>query len=399
MRTDTRHELMTNDRTQIIRLAKKIIPIKAISPKSGGNGESKRADFLEKTIQGFGVKTQRYSYVDDDKFERPNIVAQVGSSKRAINIIAHIDTVAAVDLKAWKTDPFKAVVSGDKIFGRGSEDDGHGLISGILSLKAASQAAQIGNKYSFRLVLAADEEMGSEYGIVKLLGEKLFKKNDIFIVPDWGTPRGNQIEVAEKGILWLKITVHGKQTHGSTPNLGMNASRLSSELQLRIYKELNLRYALEDEMFDPKYSTFEPTKREQNVDSINIIPGKDVFYMDMRILPKYGVADILARVKKIIKESGMQAEVEVEQRNEPSMVQAKSSAAYNMLHCAIKSELHLKPIPVGIGGGTVAAYLRHSGYDAVVWGVIDDMAHASNEYVRISAVEKEIAVIKRLLTL
>ncbi len=37
---------------------------------------------------------------------------------------------------------------------------------------------------------------------------------------------------------------------------------------------------------------------------------------------------------------------------------------------------------IGIGGGTVAAYLRNEGIDAAVWGRIDETAHMPNEYCK-----------------
>ncbi len=45
----------------------------------------------------------------------------------------------------------------------------------------------------------------------------------------------------------------------------------------------------------------------------------------------------------------------------------------------------LKPTPkaVGIGGGTVAAYFRRAGADAVVWGTGDESAHSTKEHVKI----------------
>jgi succinyl-diaminopimelate desuccinylase len=36
--------------------------------------------------------------------------------------------------------------------------------------------------------------------------------------------------------------------------------------------------------------------------------------------------------------------------------------------------------PVGVGGGTVGAYLRNEGYDTVVWARVEESAHMPNEY-------------------
>jgi len=52
------------------------------------------------------------------------------------------------------------------------------------------------------------------------------------------------IEVAEKSILWLKFKTLGKQTHGSTPQKGINsfkaASFLITELQ-KLYRFYDLK--------------------------------------------------------------------------------------------------------------------------------------------------------------
>jgi succinyl-diaminopimelate desuccinylase len=36
--------------------------------------------------------------------------------------------------------------------------------------------------------------------------------------------------------------------------------------------------------------------------------------------------------------------------------------------------------PVGIGGGTIAAFLRRDGIDSAVWSKLSDTAHQPNEY-------------------
>lgn len=105
------------------------------------------------------------------------------------------------------------------------------------------------------------------------------------------------IEIAEKGILWVKVTVYGKQSHASLPELGLNAYRLGSELTLEIDRKLHEVFNYEDPLFIPPRSTFEPTKVEPNVGNVNTIPGKHVFYIDCRILPKYSIDEVLRVIK------------------------------------------------------------------------------------------------------
>jgi succinyl-diaminopimelate desuccinylase len=121
----------------------------------------------------------------------------------------------------------------------------------------------------------------------------------MFLVPDVGSQKGDAIEIAEKSILWLKFEVYGRQTHASMPV--MNASRRAMKFILDLDEKLHAKFNLRDELFNPPYSTFEPTKRERNVENINTIPGIDVSYMDCRILPNYRLEDVIDYIESVKK--------------------------------------------------------------------------------------------------
>ena len=54
-----------------------------------------------------------------------------------------------------------------------------------------------------------------------------------------------------------------------------------------------------DPLFQPPCCTFVPTRHEENVPNINSLPGKDVFYIDCRILPGISHDDVLASAREI----------------------------------------------------------------------------------------------------
>ena len=54
-----------------------------------------------------------------------------------------------------------------------------------------------------------------------------------------------------------------------------------------------------DEIYDPPYSTFEPTQRWGNVASPNVVPGKDEFCFDMRVLPQINLDDVVKKVEEV----------------------------------------------------------------------------------------------------
>ena len=219
----------------------------------------------------------------------------------------------------------------------------------------------------------------------------MFHKNDLVLIPHGADSEGRTIEIAEKNLLLLRVHVMGKQTHGSRPDSGANACLAACALSLRLH-DLEKIFDKHDSLFEPDYSTFQPTKREKNVDSINIIPGEDWFCMDCRILPCYSLDQVLAQVNKACREVEAQYGVKVEyttpQKSESPATPVDAPVAQK-LAAAIKKVHNIDAKFIGIGGGTVGAELRRKGIDAVVWSTLDDQAHQPNEYCVIDNLIKD----------
>jgi succinyl-diaminopimelate desuccinylase len=380
--------LIDSYRQDMIGRMKEMIPIRAISPSSGGEGELERAMFLDKLLGSWGIKTRRYDYKDDTGAIRPNIIARIGNAKKTIWFVGHTDTVAEGDRSLWKGDPFCVRIDGDRMYGRGTNDNGQGVMSSIYAMRAIKESG-IDTGYNFGLVLAADEEVGSRYGMQKLVEEKgLFSKSsDMFVVPDWGNDRGDIIEVGEKGLLWLKVTVKGKQVHASTPDLGVNAYRYSIRFLYEADEMLHSKYGKTNSLFNPNVSTFEMTKHEKNVDSTNIIPGIEVSYIDCRVLPDYRLDDVLCDIKAIARRFP-QVSISIDPivREDPAAATQADSEVVRILASSVHRLKGIKPRLMGIGGGTCAAFPRKKGMQAAVWSTEPDIAHQPNEYTRISYV-------------
>jgi succinyl-diaminopimelate desuccinylase len=378
-------------RSDLIRTAKKMLAIKAISPESGGTGEARKADYLESVLRSWGLHPKRYDYIDAYKAKRSNLVIKYGSMKKTLWLLVHMDTVSEGDIHLWRTCPFKPVVKDGRIYARGAQDNGQSVLSSMYALRSLLGKRL---KYNYGLIMVADEETENRYGILKLLKERIFKKGDMFVVPDTQFPGGRKIEVAEKSMLWLKVTVTGKQVHGSTPEEGLNAFKAAAKFALEVDAYMHKHYARRSKLF-PTGSTFEMTKHEKNVDSVNIIPGKEVFYFDFRVVPGYKLSSVLADVRRLAQESAAKIYVEVVQKQE-SRPTAPNAEIVRLLQGSIKSALGSNARLVGIGGGTFAAYLRNAGFDAAAWGMGNDIAHQPNEHSCISDIEGEIAVFSDL---
>lgn len=373
---------------ELVELQQNLVAIPALGPLNDGIGEKDKADWLKNRLEQMGlgpVHELNAPATDVPCGYRPNIAAILPGTdtSRTFWVISHIDIVPPGDLTLWDTDPYTLVRDGDTLIGRGVEDNHQGLVSSMLLAKTLKDL-KITPPMNYGVLFVADEETGSGYGLDYVVKNHadFFGKNDMFLVPDSGTSEGDAVEIAEKSMCWIKIVVNGKQCHASSPQQGVNALVAASDLILRSRALYDIFNDV-DPLFDPAQSTFEPTKKEANVQNINTMPGRDVFYIDCRVLPQYDLADVLGQLRRMADEvesvHGVRIDIDTIQREQAAPATPEHREIVQKVMNGIRRVYAVAPRPVGIGGGTVAAILRRAGYDAVVWSKLNHMAHQPNE--------------------
>lgn len=388
MSFDAVKKRIASSKAEIVELETLLTSHPALAPESGGDGELEKVTALEAWLksQGF-TQFQRFDAPDSRVSSgiRPNLVVTIPGKDDSFSVwfMAHTDVVPVGELSLWHTDPWKVIEKDGRLYGRGVEDNQQGLVASTVAALALLREG-ITPPHTVKLLFVADEEVGSTYGIKYLLKEhNLFKKDDIILIPDGGDSQGATIEVAEKNLMWLQFTVKGKQTHGSRPDEGINATLAGYDLALRVHG-LEAVFDKRDALFDPPYSTFQPTKKEANVPNINTIPGEDVFCMDCRILPCYTLDQVRVELRRCVKEVEDKYGVKVEW-TEPQTAESPATPVdapvARRLAEAVKAVTGVDTRFIGIGGGTVGAELRVKGFNAVVWSKLDETAHQPNEYI------------------
>jgi succinyl-diaminopimelate desuccinylase len=363
--------------------------IHPLSPDVGGDGEWEKGEWIKEKLKELGADDIIELNAPDLEVSsgyRPNIIGTFKgkSKKRKVWLLTHLDVEPVGDLSLWDGDPFDPYISEGKVFGRGTEDNNQDITAAFYAIKALKEL-DIDFPYDINLVFLSDEESGSKKGMRYILNNypNLFSTEDYYIVPDGGTQDGLKIEIAEKGVIWFKFHIKGKATHASTPHLGKNTLKVCAKLVLAL-RELETKFPFRDSIFDPPYSTFEPTLKEKNIPNVNMIPGNDVFYMDVRVLPEYSNKEIEEEVKriskKVEKEEGVKIFVSkiLEIRTERKTPE-NSKIVENMKE-AIKTVLKKEPKVTGIGVATLASFLRNIGLKVAVWRKINKTAHKPNEY-------------------
>jgi succinyl-diaminopimelate desuccinylase len=389
----------------IIELEGLLTAIPALAPESGGDGEWQKTEALEAWLRNKGVEEIEHHDAPDARVSagvRPNLVATIKGQHpgKRLWIMTHTDVVPEGDRSLWQTEPFSVVVKDGRIYGRGVEDNQQGLVASVFAVLAMLEHGLV-PEHDVKLLFVADEEYGSAHGIQWLLANRsLFAADDLIVVPDGGKPDGSEIETAEKNICWLKITTRGKQCHGSRPDDGANAFLAGCALALSLHRMEDEVFTDRNPIFDPQRSTVTPTKKEANIPNINTVPAEDVFYVDMRLLPQYPVDFVLAECRKRMDEVQSHHQVritfEVVQRNE-SPATAVDAPVVTLLAQAVEAVYGVKGQAVGVGGGTVGAYLRRAGYPCVVWSRQDETMHSPNEYARLANIIGDAKVFLHLM--
>lgn len=246
-----------------------------IATPSFSKEEDKTAGIIEAFLNSRDVQTQR---------KGNNIWAynrHFDASKPTLLLNSHHDTVKANP--GYTRDPFAADVEDGKLFGLGSNDAGGCLVSLIATFLYYYE--QEGLSYNICLAATAEEEISGTNGLECILPE--LGPLDFAIV---GEPTQMNLAIAERGLMVLDCTVHGKAGHAAREE-GENA----------IYKALkdiawfqNYRFAKVSEQFGPlKMSVTIINAGSQH----NVVPALCTFTVDVRVTDAYTNEEVLKIIK------------------------------------------------------------------------------------------------------
>jgi acetylornithine deacetylase/succinyl-diaminopimelate desuccinylase family protein len=356
---------------EIVRLATELIGANTVNPP--GN-ECLAVNVVEKYFKTLGIQYDIFEKIKG----RTNIVGYIGSGNPILLVACHLDVVPPGD--GWNTDPFKSVVRNGRIYGRGASDN-KGQMASMLVLARFLKENESKLNGSFLLVGAADEEKGSSLGMKYLLDECKVTA-DFAIIPDVAHNM-RMIDVGEKGALFLNITSHGKQAHGSTPEKGTNAIWDMIEL-LNKLKDIKFK-RLSHKLFTP------PTLNLGTISggvASNIVAAKCEARLDIRYLPGETKEEVLNNVKEMIasiRKHNPTANYEITIDSDLPPTQAPlNNPLPNLIAMHTEFILGLNPKTMGLSGTTVTKQLIEKDVMAVGFGPGDeDQSHIANESIEI----------------
>jgi acetylornithine deacetylase/succinyl-diaminopimelate desuccinylase-like protein len=210
-----------------VELLRDLIRIPTVNKGTGDAGdanESVAAERIAEHLRSGGVEPK----ILEKKKGRGNLVARIkgDGTKPPLLLNAHLDVVEA-DAGRWKHDPFAAEIHDGYIWGRGAIDMKHMAAMSACVMTLLARHVRDGGRLERDVIFAAvaDEEAGCALGSMYLCDEHADEVRAEYMLGEIGAFSLHlfgrtfyPIQVAEKGVCWVRATYHGTPGHGSIPD-------------------------------------------------------------------------------------------------------------------------------------------------------------------------------------
>ncbi len=382
-----------------VKILKDLVAIPTVNPP--GEKYKEFAYYSKEVLESLGLKVEVIEvpkeyvskhYPDYTSYPRYIVLGRVGEGGPVVHFNGHYDVVPAGS--GWSVNPFEPVIKDGRIYGRGVDDMKGGIASFLTALKTLLEVER-GFEGSIEVALVPDEEIGGVTGSGYLV-EELKLRPDYVII---GEPSGsNTIWVGHKGAFWALIEVYGKQVHGSTPWLGINAFEYMIKIADRIIREykplLDARKSIY-EYDDPKGAkpTINIGGEVRGGAKVNIVPGYYAFSIDRRVIPDEKLEDVekefLEYIEKVkLDYPEVKIKVVVTNRLPPALTDPNSKLALTAKEAG-KEVLGFEPKTTICLGGLDMRFYTEKNIQTITYGPgVLGNAHIADEYLPLEEFNK-----------
>ena len=350
-------------------IAKNLIEKESITPKDGGCQE-----YIKNELADYKFKHEN---IDVENVK--NIWLRKGSREPLLVFAGHTDVVPPGNIDEWNTDPFKAEVKSNVLYGRGASD----MKSSIASMVAATQRFIDNNpnhKGSIGFLLTSDEEGPAKYGTRKVI-EK-FKREKINIdycivgEPTSSKKFGDTIKNGSRGSLTGNLKLIGIQGHIAYPNIAKNPIHFAGNL---ISKLNNYEWDAGNKYF-PKTSLQISSIKSDEVAS-NMIPRSIDIVFNLRFSNELTQDDIKIKFEEILSSLDCQYEIIWNCSAEPFITD--EGKLTRILQKVIKETIGVNSNLSTTGGTSDARFISKHAKETVEFGPLNQTAHKVNENINL----------------
>ena len=375
---------------ELLAMVERLIAFETVSRDSNLGLIEWTRDYLA----GLGA-TSRLTY--DATGKKANLFATLGEGSRPGLVLSGHTDVVPVEGQAWDTDPFKATVIGDKLYGRGSADM-KGYIATALVMAPQFLASKANAPLHF--AFSYDEEVGciGVRGLIKDLQDIGLKTAGCIV----GEPTLMQPIIAHKGTHRFRCCITGREAHSSYTTQGVNAIEYAARIIVYIRQMADRLQQLEtrDYAFTVPFTTMQTGLIRGGL-AANIVPKECEFIFEARTMPgasehklfqevKDFAATLLPEMQRIEPNAAIQLEL---MNTAPGMNMLESDEIVKLATALSRNK------PNGaVSYGTEGGLFQAAGIPTVICGPGDiEQAHRPNEFVSLAQLALCEAFMQRLL--
>lgn len=365
-------------------IVQKLISYPTVTPLECGIFE-----YIASLLQDFSYERMDCSEVKNAFFYKDFSPLQK-EGKIHLCFAGHIDVVPAGE--GWESDPFEAVIKGEYLYGRGSQDMKGGVGAFLDAIIQAQKEGICGN-LALSVLLTSDEEGagvdGTRYVLECLNKENRLPHFALVAEPTSEKVIGDMIKIGRRGSINGKIIIKGVQGHVAYPNKCVNPIEL---LGKRFGEIAGKNLDDGDENFEP--SKIVVTDIRGGMQVCNVTPSDLVMMFNVRNSTLTNQEDIEAYLQSILE--GLDYELTLQTSSSPFLTQRDNALIRKLSFCV---QNVMGEIPkLGCSGGTSdARYFAPYGIGVAELGVCNDRIHAKNECVKLQDLDNLAKIFKMLI--
>lgn len=367
-----------------------------IDSQNPGVMEGAAADWVEQRLRASGLTPVRREVEPG----RDNVLATVPGAGRGprLVLVAHLDTVPVGD--GWSVPPLDGLIRDGKLYGRGACDMKGGV---ALAVNLVTALAEQGITPPGDVVLAAtvDEEAPGMLGIHELVRGGVVTADDQVLALE---PSAMRLRIAQMGLRWLTLTVHGRNAHAGRAHLGIDANHVTARIIDRL-KAVIADLPHDDPLLGR--ARFTCGVLEGGV-ATNVVPSRTRAMFDVRLVPPMTIDSTVELVHDVASEvvagfPGARYDLEGLGAPRPPVRAADDAHIVRTLEAAY-ADITGTELPRGGGDGheaytdaSMVAALTGSTSATVFGPGSSDLAHSPDEYVPVADLELGAQVLDRLV--